>query len=140
MRLRRQPGAREPGATIFRRALEHVDDLAHLLVLEQPAHELGARIFPRLVVLVARQQHLRLDAQQARRHLEVVGGLVDPERPDAHQELLGDARDRDVVDVDLLVANQREQQIERPRELLQLDDEVVHPGARSRSSDAHRVG
>src|SRR6185436_14730289 len=33
-------------------------------------------------------------------------------------------RDRDVVDVDLLLADQREQEVERPREGGQLDDEA----------------
>src|SRR6185312_8966737 len=42
---------------------------------------------------------------------------------DARQELLADARDGNVGDLDLLFANQREQEIERPRELIQLDDE-----------------
>ena len=118
----RQIGARELVAALFAATLEHVDDFAHLLILEQAAHELGARIFPRLLV-AARQQHLRLDAKQARRHLEIFGGFVQAERANAQHELLADARDRNVVDVDLLFANEREQQIERTRERWQLDDE-----------------
>ena len=119
----RQIRARELIAALFAATLEHVDDLAHLLVLEQPSHELGARIFPLLLVAV-RQQHLRLDAQQPRGHLEILGGLVESERPDAHDELLADARDGNVVDVELLFANEREEQVERARERRHLDDEA----------------
>jgi hypothetical protein len=99
-----------------------IRDLADLLILEQPPDEFRARILPRLVVLVPRQQHLRLDAQEPRRHLEVFGGLVDRHRLDARQELFGDAGDRDVVDVDPLVTDQREQEVQRALEMLELDD------------------
>ena len=121
--LRRQPGTREPRTTVLRHAREVIGDLPHLLVLEQPPDEFRARVFPRVVVLVARQEQLRLDAQEPGRHLQVLCRLVDPERLDPRQELLGDARDRDVVDVDLLVADQREQETKRPLDLLQFDDE-----------------
>ena len=120
----RQIRARELVAPLFAATLEDVDDLAHLLILEQSANELGARILP-LLLVAARQQQLRFDAQQPRRHLEILGGLVESERADAHDELLADARDRNVVDVDLLFANEREQQIERPGKRRQLDDEAV---------------
>ena len=60
---------------------------------------------------------------EPRGHLEILGRFVQAERADARDELLADARDRDVVDVDLLFANEREQQIERPGERRQLDDE-----------------
>lgn len=42
---------------------------------------------------------------------------------DALQELLADARDGDVGDLHLLIADEREQKIEGTRELVQLDDE-----------------
>jgi hypothetical protein len=41
----------------------------------------------------------------------------------AREELLGHARDRDVVHVKPLVADEREQEVERPRERRQVDDE-----------------
>ena len=103
--------------------LEDVDDLAHLLVLEQPADQLGPRIVPGFRAIPPRQQHLRLDAQQPRGHLEVLRRFVQPQRADADQELLGDPRDRDVVDVDLLLAEEREQQVEGPAEMREFDDE-----------------
>jgi len=63
-----------------------------------------------------------------RRHLEVFRRLVDGEEPDPGQELLGDACDRDVVDVHPFVADEREEQVQRPLELLQFDDKrlVMH--------------
>jgi hypothetical protein len=42
---------------------------------------------------------------------------------DAREELLADARDRDVGDLDLLIADEREEEIERPRIFVELDDE-----------------
>jgi len=122
-RLRRQPGPRESRAALLGHSRQVIRDLPHLLILEQAPDQFRARIFPRFIVLVPRQQKLRLDAQQASRHLEVLGGLVDRQRLDPRQELFGDARDRDVVDVDLLVADQRQQQVEGALELLKFDDE-----------------
>ncbi len=72
----RQIGARKLVSPLFTASLEDVYDFAHLLVLEQPPHELGPRILPQLLV-APRQQHLRFDAQQARRHFQVLGCLVE---------------------------------------------------------------
>ena len=46
-----------------------------------------------------------------------------PSCVDAREELLANARDRDVGDLDLLIADEREQEIEGPRVLVQLHDE-----------------
>ena len=81
-------GARKPVAPVLAQPFEDVHHFAHLLVLEQAAHEFGARILPRLLAVGARQQHLRLDAQQARGHLEVLGRLVQLEVVHARDELL----------------------------------------------------
>ena len=70
------------------RRLHPVGDLLDLLVLQQPAHQLGARILPCLALLAARQQHLRLEPDQPARHFQIVGGLVEP-------ELMDDARGTD---------------------------------------------
>src|SRR6185503_11463665 len=118
----RQIRARKLVAPLYAAPLEEIDHLAHLLILEQPPHQLGAWIFPRLDVR-ARQQHLRLDAQQPSRHLEILRGFVQPELANAQHELLAHARDRDVVDVHLLLANEREQQVERSREARDVDQE-----------------
>jgi len=103
--------------------VQPIHELADLLVLEQPSHQLGARVFPLVVAEAARQQQLRLDAQQPRRHLQIVRRLVQPQVGDHREELVRDTRDRQVGDVDLVLADQVQQQIERAGELLQLDDE-----------------
>ena len=48
-----------------------------------------------------------------------------PSVRDTREELLGDAGDRDVVDVDLLVADQREQQVERAAEMREFNRKTV---------------
>src|SRR5437667_1705 len=93
--------------------------------LEQPAHQLGAWILPFVLSQPARQQQLRLDAQQPRRHLEIVGRLVQPQFADHREELIRDPRDREVGDVELVLVDQVQQQVERTRELLELDDETA---------------
>ena len=102
---------------------EPVHQLADLLVLEQPPHQLGPWILPLVLPEPARQQHLRLDAQQPRRHFQVIRRLIEPQLIDDRQELIGDLGDREVGDVDLVLADQMQQQIERAGKLLQLDDE-----------------
>ena len=65
---------------------------------------------------IARQQHLRLDVNQHRRHVNEFGRDVHIQLAqlfDVGQILRGDLRDRNVVDVDVLLANQIEQQVER---------------------------
>ena len=126
-KMRRQVRASEAVPPIVTACLEYVHHFAYLLVLEKATNELGAGIFPLLVTFVARQEHLRLDANQASGHLEVVGCLVEPERRDPIEKLFGYPRDRDVVDVDLLVADEREEKIEWSRELRQLDDKDLVP-------------
>jgi hypothetical protein len=66
---------------------------------------------------------LRFDTQKPRGHLEIVRRLIELQHVHAREKLLGDARDRDVVDVDLLVADERQQKVERSAELRELDDE-----------------
>ena len=114
-------------------------DLADLLVLEQPPHQLRARILPAVLLRAARQQHLRLEAHQPAGHVEVVGGLVEAELVDGLEELVGDPRDRNVGDLELLFAQQVQQQIERAGERVELDDEAgprAERGGRAASGGA----
>src|SRR2546426_510818 len=85
---------------------EHVDQLADLLVLEQPAHQLRSRVLPLVVPHAPRQQQLRLDAEQSGRHLKVVGRLIEPQLADHREELIGDFRDREIGDVELVLVDQ----------------------------------
>src|SRR5690606_26834162 len=118
--------------------------LAEMLGLEETPHQRGTRVH-QLSALIrpAREEHLRLDADQRRRHLEELAGAIEAQALDAldrAEELFRDARDRDVEDVDVLLANQVEQQIERALEPLELHDEAafgdrrVHAHVESRTS------
>ena len=122
--LCREIGTGKVASPLFAATLEQVDDFTHLLILEQATNELRARILP-LLLLPHGQQELRFYAKEPRRHLQVLSGIVERQRSYPCHELLRDAGDRDVVDVDLLLANQRQQEIERPGELGQLDGEGV---------------
>src|SRR6266404_1440402 len=118
---------REPTPELLRparrRRPQPLHQLADLLVLEQPTHQLGAWIFPLVVPQAPRQQHLRLDPEQPGGHLEVVRRLIQSQLADDGEELIGDFRDRQVGDVDLVLADQVQQQIQRARELLELRSE-----------------
>jgi hypothetical protein len=78
---------------------------------------------PLVVVRAAWEQHLRLEAHEAARHVEIIGGLIESQLVNGLEELIGDAADRDVRDLDLVFAEQVQQQIERTRERFELDDE-----------------
>src|SRR6185295_1068746 len=100
----RKIGARKSVPAVVAANLQNVDDLAHLLILQEAPNQLSAWIVPRLVALSPRQQHLSFDPDETRCHLQVIGSLIEAQRRDSRQELFSDARHRDVVDVDLLVA------------------------------------
>jgi len=94
------------------------------LVLKQPADEGFTRI---LLVLLRRirpgQQHPRLDVDQRGRHVDELGTKLNVHLHGplhVFEILLGDGGNRDVVDVDLLLADQVEQQIERTIILFQV--------------------
>src|SRR5205823_2393699 len=101
-----------------------------LLVLEQPADQIGARIdldvatVTGLAVLVVErlgrgQELARLDVAQGRRHQQILTGDVDVEprhRVEVLEVLLGDERDRDVEDRQLVLLDQVEQEVERALE------------------------
>ena len=117
-----------------------------LLVLEQPADELLARVGPLLAVrrigrLVARKQHARLDVRQRRRHQEVLAGEVQVERArrlHVLDVLPGDEGDGNVQDVQLVLLDEREQEIERPLELRQREGEAGRPFRRGRRRSCRR--
>ncbi len=107
-----------------RLALQPEGDLLDLLVFQQPAHQFRPRILPALLLRPARQQHLRLESHEAARHVEIVGGLVEAEFVNHAQELVGDPRDRNVGDLDLLLPQQVQQQVERTVEPVELHHEA----------------
>ncbi len=99
-----------------------------LLVLEEAPHERFARILLKALVVLGgigtRQQHARLDVDEGRRHHEELSRDVEIQllhQRDEAEVLLGDERDGDVVDVHLVLANEVDQQVERPLERIELD-------------------
>src|SRR5690606_16652860 len=95
-----------------------------LLVLQKPPNQLrsGIDVVLRIVLLVLgrrRQEHLRLDVGQGRRHHQVLTGEVDVQTLHQHDVLdvlLADERDGDVPDVDLVLLDQVQQQVQRALE------------------------
>jgi hypothetical protein len=98
-----------------------------LLMFEQSPHERLARILLGLVLLSrvrARQQRARLDMNQRRRHDEELARNIQVQllhQGDVGEVLLGDERNRDVVDVHLVLANEVNQQVKRSLERIELD-------------------
>ena len=93
-----------------------------LLVLEQAPHERFARILVGIFLrrIDPRQQHARLDVDERRRHHQELPRHVQVEvlhQVDVVEVLLRDDRDRDVVDVHLVLLDEVQQQIQRPLEL-----------------------
>ena len=71
-----------------------------------------------------RQQQARLEIGEPRRHHEIVGGELEPHAPrllDEGEILIGEREDRDFREIDLLLACQHQQQIERAFEALDID-------------------
>jgi hypothetical protein len=116
-----QPGAEDAG------------DLLERAVLQQPGEQQVAGLQQREVVLVvdrsARQQPGDLEVEQrGRDHQELGGALeVGPHRLEVGQELVGDLRERDVTDVELVLADQAEQQVEGAVEVVQVHREARRP-------------
>ena len=109
----------------LRHGIEIVRGQLHLLVFQQATHQLGAWIkFDALLHLFrARQQHARLDLDQHRRHdqifrrqLQPLGLLKLAHDIDISHVLHGQRRHVDVEHIQVVAADQPEQQIERPLE------------------------
>jgi len=89
-----------------------------LFVLKQSIDKFVARVILRVWCSerIARQQHFRLDVDQHRRHVDELGGNVHVEFAyalDISEVLRRDPGNGDVVNVDVLLADQVEQQVER---------------------------
>ena len=78
-----------------------------------------------------RQQQARLEIGEPRRHHEIVGGKFEPQLArllDEGEILVGERQDRDLREIDLLLARERQQQIERAFEALDIDDQRLLVG------------
>jgi hypothetical protein len=103
--------------------------LLEAFVLLQPAHEVGARIvFQAFFRRRARQEHARLDLGQDGGHDQVFGGELEAHlvhRLDVVDVLARDFGDRDVEDVQVLAADQVQQQVQRAFEGVEDDLERI---------------
>ena len=112
------PGLVQVASSICCFCVEHLGGVLEALVLEQALDEFAARIFGFALATLggrARQQHLALDVDEQRRGVDEVAGDVDVgvlEVLDVGEKLRGDFRDGDVVDVDVLLADEVEQEVE----------------------------
>ena len=126
-RARRHEALAEATRALGLGGLEPARDLPDLLVLEQAPHQLGARVLF-LLALVAWKEHLRLDADQRRGHLEELARafeLVGSDPLDRGQELLGNPGDGDVEDVHVLLPDQVQEEVERTLEAVQLHHQEI---------------
>src|SRR2546423_807812 len=114
-----------------RALIEHSGRGLEFLVFQQPVDQLLPRVVDLLVdrdERVSRQQHLRFDLDQCRGHYEKIGRERDVEplhHLDVFEILLCDAGDRNVKNVRPLLPDDKQQQVERPGEVADLDLEIV---------------
>ena len=93
----------------------------HAFIFEQPANELRARIFHLFAGKRWRlgQEKPRFDFDQYRRHQQVFGGELElrlPHHFDVAQILTRELRHRNVENVDILLANEIQEQVQRTLE------------------------
>ncbi len=105
---------------------QHLRGILELLVFEQAIDQLGARVFGVFALRerVGRQERFRFDVDQRGGHVDEVGGDIDVvlfELMDIFQILAGNFGDGDIVNIDVLLANQVEQQVERAFVLFEAD-------------------
>ena len=99
-------------------------------MFQQPVHQFLPGIVRGFVFIgqsrVSRQQHFGLDMDQGGRHVHEFGPQIDihfPRLIHVLQVLRSDGCDRDVLDIDLLSADQVQQQVQRPVILRQVEIE-----------------
>ena len=138
IRFRQQPGVavlepdrpREASRLPVQPLLEHRRDLLERAVLQQPREQQVAGLEQREVLLVLhvalRQQPGGLEVEQRRGDQQERRGLLEVPvtggaGPGLHvrDELVGDLRQRDLGDVELVLGDQAQQQVERTLEVVQ---------------------
>src|SRR5258708_31977772 len=92
--------------------------------------QLGARVGRfRFLPLGPREQHLRLDVHQRAGHHEELPGRFEIQFLDqieVAEVFLGDTRDGDVVNIEIILADQKQQEVQRPFEVLQANVNRFH--------------
>jgi hypothetical protein len=74
------------------------------------------------------QQQTRLEVSKPRRHHEIVGGEFEPQAPGLRhmrQVLVDQGHHRDAAQINLLVAREAQQQVERTFEAFEIDDQLA---------------
>ena len=106
--------------------------VAVFFVFEQAAHQLLTRVFQLLLHLVAPRQHLlRFDLDQQAGHPQKIAHGVDVQFLDQRQVfeiLIGNRRNGNIGDLDLVLTHQIEQEVHRTSEHVQVNAEVDHGG------------
>ncbi len=140
-------GARvAPGLVAFQRPQVRRGELVGP-VLEQPREQQIAGLQQGQILLILDlagwQQAGRLEVEQGGRHHQELGRLTEvpgpAQRPDVGDELVGDPRERDLGHVELVLGDEREQQVERSLEVRQPDLERRGSGAGALGSRTVRV-
>ena len=112
------PGLVQVASSICCFCEEHLGGGFEALVLEEALDEFAARVFGFAagdVAGVAGEKCLRFDVDQERGHVDELAGGVDIgllQVLGVFEELAGDAGDGNVVDVDVLLADEVEEEIE----------------------------
>jgi hypothetical protein len=107
--------------------VEHAGGLLVALELQQPLHQGLARVLLGLALRLGGihgDEHLGLDVDEGGRHDHEVPRHVQVQLPHQVQVLhvlARDGGDGDVVDVDLVLANEVQQQVQRPLEEREMD-------------------
>ena len=102
----------------------------YFLYSSRRTHQLLPRVFQFVLHLVApRQDLLRLDLDQQTGHRQEIAHRVDVQLLEHRQILeilVGDRRDGNVGDLDLVLAHQVEQEVHRAPEQIQVNAKVDH--------------
>ena len=106
----------------------------NFFVFDELADEFPARVFALVLalhghLLIHGQQLAALDVHERRGHDEKLAGEVEVEHPhdlDVFDELRGELREVDLVDVHLLLLDEVEEEVERAFKDLELDFVIGH--------------
>src|SRR5690349_507314 len=98
--------------------MQHGSSRPELLIFEKPAYQFRTRVFGFLAdrVGIRRQQHSRFDVNQLRRDDEELRRDINVQflyEVEIGEVLLGDFRDGNVIDIELLPPDHVQKQVER---------------------------
>ena len=114
------PAQLRPGQQLAAGVAHRIEPLQ--LELQLQRHVIGVG----LGLGIGRQHQRRFEIRQPRRHDEIIGGELEAQRlrvADEGQILVDQIENRNLRQIDLLVARQREEQIERPFPTAELENE-----------------